>query len=110
MVSVLVVLRSCRKLIPEDTILDLMNETAAVGARIKVKLRLVSEPEKDFMEGVDAEMSRLDGNPILAVVSAQTLSTCIGPLGQALQLIVKFMNGIADVCCHNAPIFTCTLT
>lgn len=110
-----IVLPFCYMLISSDAVLDLTDENGAIiAARIKIKLCLVSEPEQGFMQRVDADMSRLDGNTILANVSghidattsvaqtgievASTLGTCIAPLGQALQLIVRFMDGIADVC------------
>jgi hypothetical protein len=66
------------------------------------------------MHSVDADVARLDGNTVLpsasdhvdTVVSVtqtssivvQTLGSWVGPLGQALQLIVKIMDNIADVC------------
>ena len=89
------------------------DETGAAVAAIKIKLHLVSEPEQAFMESVNADIARLNNNSVLADASgpvekaisvaqtgseaAKTLSTCIVPLGKALQLIVKFMDGIADV-------------
>jgi len=91
----------------------LTDETGAAVAAIKIKLHLVSEPEQAFMERVNADIARLNNNSVLAAASgavenaisvaqtgseaAKTLNTCIVPLGKALQLIVKFMDGIADV-------------
>ena len=103
---------SCYKLISSDGVLELTDETGSpVAAHIKIKLRLVSGPEPDFMKGVDADIARLDSGSRLANVSghvdatttvaqtgisvAQTLSTCIGPLGRAL--MVRFMDSIEDV-------------
>ena len=85
------------------------NDSGAVVAAIKIKLHL----DQAFMDSVDADMARLNNDSVLADASgpvekaisvaqtgseaAKTLSTCIVPLGKALQLIVKFMDGIADV-------------
>jgi hypothetical protein len=102
---------SCNfQLIPSDAKLDLVNETGAAVAAMKIKLQLVSEPEQDFMKSVAADMACLNGSSVLATAydhaeaaismastgrrAAQTLGV---PVGKALQLIVKFMDGIADV-------------
>jgi len=97
------------QLIENDATLDLVDETGTKVAAIKVKLCLVSEPEQYFMKRVDADLAHFKDSGVLAGISghvvsvaqtgdvaAQTLSPCIVPLGQALQLIVKFMDGIAD--------------
>jgi hypothetical protein len=98
-----------------DATLDLMDENGrAIPSRIKMKLSLISESPEVFMESVDADVARLDGNGILPIASdhiqaaasvgqtsgavVQTLGNCVGPLGQALQLIVKIMDNVADVC------------
>ena len=65
------------------------------------------------MDSIDVDVSRLDGvlaspsgniDNSVSVAQAgseamQMLGTCVTPLGQALQLIVKFMDSIADVSC-----------
>jgi len=97
------------QLIENDATLDLVDETGTKVAAIKVKLCLVSEPEQDFMKRVELDLAHFNNNGVLAGVTsdvvsavqtgnvaAQTLSSCIVPLGKALQLIVKFMDGIAD--------------
>jgi hypothetical protein len=98
-----------------DATLDLTDENGrAIPSRIKMKLSLISESPGVFMESVDADVARLDGNGILPIASnhiqaaasvaqisgavVQTLGNCVGPLGQALQLIVKIMDNVADVC------------
>jgi hypothetical protein len=84
-----------------------------IVAQIKIKLSLMSEPAANFMESVDVDVSRLDGvllgtsghvDNAVSVVhvgsrAIRTLGTCDTPLGQALQLIVKLMDSIADVSC-----------
>jgi hypothetical protein len=64
------------------------------------------------MQGVDSAMPRLGEHGIVDQVSGvinvsmtvnedvQTSGTCIAPLGQALQLIVKIMDNVADVSYH----------
>jgi hypothetical protein len=92
----------------------LTDETGTpVAAHINIELRLVSGPEPDFMKRVDADIARLDSSSLANVSGhidatttvaqagssvAQTLGTCIGPLGRALQLMVKFMDSVEDVC------------
>jgi hypothetical protein len=94
-----------------DTALDLMDERGdPIVLHIKMKLSLISESPEVFMRSVDADMARLDGNTVLPSASdhvdtvtqtstavLQTLGNCVGPLGQALQLIVKIMDNFADV-------------
>jgi hypothetical protein len=84
-----------------------------IVAQIKIKLSLMSEPAAGFMESVDVDVSRLDdvllgtsGHVDNAASVAhvgsgaiRTLGTCVTPLGQALQLMVKLMDSIADVSC-----------
>jgi len=86
----------------------------AIASPIKMKLSLIAESPEVFMQSVDADVARLDDNSILpsasdhiqvAVSMAQTsgavvqaLGNCVRPLGQALQLIVKIMEYVADVC------------
>ena len=85
----------------------------ATGACMKVDLSLETEPEKDFMAEVDAHITHLDGTKPLqaaadsigfatAIASSsasgvKTLGTCVKPLGQALQVLVKLMDGISEV-------------
>ena len=61
------------------------------------------------MQSVDSAIPRLGGHSVVDQVSgvvnasvtaydgAQTCGICIAPLGQALQLIVKIMDNVADV-------------
>jgi hypothetical protein len=61
------------------------------------------------MQGVDSAIPRLGGHGVVGQVSgvinasvtayddAQTAGTCIAPLGQALQLIVKIMDNVPNV-------------
>jgi hypothetical protein len=90
--------------------LDLENETdTLIPTRIIIKLALVSDFAQEIMQGVDSAIPKLGEHGIVDQVSgvlnisatanedAQTLSTCIAPLGQALQLIVKIMDNVADV-------------
>lgn len=108
------ILHSDCTLICSDEIIDLRDEAGAtVVAGIKVELHLISEPAKDFMLGVDANVARLNGTGMADAAStnidsatswlhsgsgaAQTIGTCIAPLGQVLQLFVKLMDSIADV-------------
>jgi len=85
-----------------------------IASRIKMKLSLISESPEVFMQSVDADIARLHGNSILPSASdqiqaaasvaqtsnavVQTSGNCVRPLGQALQLIVKIMDNVADVC------------
>jgi hypothetical protein len=86
---------------------------AAIIPRIKITLSLISESPEAFMHSVDADVARLDGSNVIpgasghlettlsvaqtGSVSVQALGNCVAPLGQALQLIVKVMDSIADV-------------
>lgn len=93
----------------KDKPLDL-NEAKGV---ITANLSLSSDHAKVIMEGVDAHLAALDGNSVLnqfsdtlgsagsAVASLQSavqnLGNVITPFGQALQLMVKIGDSIADV-------------
>jgi hypothetical protein len=84
-----------------------------VQAHIKIKLSLLANFAEAIMQGVDARLPRLNENKLLSTLSGgidaatssapvgydavQTLGTYITPLGQALQLIVKIMDNVADV-------------
>jgi hypothetical protein len=99
------------------------NAGIPIVAQIKVKLSVMSEsePAADFMKTVDEDVARLDGvfastsghiDNSVSVAQAgseaiQMLGTCVTPLGQALQLIVKFMDSIADVSCALPAFDTC---
>ena len=97
-----------------DMDLELKDKTGTpILAHIKIKLSLIADFAKAVMQSVDASLPRLNENKQLAAVSAgiavaassastgydavQTLGTYITPLGQALQLIVKIMDNVADV-------------
>ena len=66
------------------------------------------------MQGVDSAIPRLGGHSVVGQVSGvvnasvtayddgQTCGTCIASLGQALQLIVKIMDSVADVSYHHS--------
>ena len=124
LVSISIILHGHHKPTLPDAALDLVDENgAAIIPRIKIKLALISEGPEVFMTSIDADVARLDGNSALAGASGdidtaisvaeassaavQTLGNCVRPLGQALQLIVKIMDSIADVrqpsseiCCY----------
>jgi hypothetical protein len=81
-----------------------------IQARVKIKLSLIEDFAKAIMEGVDANLLRLSESRLLATGlggidmassgygAVETLGTYVTPLGQALQLIVKIVDNIADVC------------
>jgi hypothetical protein len=91
----------------------------AIASRIKMKLFLISESPEVFMQSVDANIAHLDDNTILPSASdhiqaaasvaqtsnavVQTFGNCVRPLRQALQLIVKIMDNVADVCLCSSP-------
>ena len=90
---------------------------APIRSGLRMRLSLISESPKVFMETVDADIARLNssrladasGNINAAISVAQTgtgvvqiLGNCVRPLGQTLQLIVKIMDSIADVCLRSA--------
>ena len=93
----------------KDKPIDL-NEAKGV---ITAHLSLSSDHAKVIMEGVDARLAALDGNSVLSQVSdtlgsagsaatslqsaVQNLGNVITPFGQALQLMVKIGDSIADV-------------
>ena len=108
-------MHSTEKLTRLDITLDLKDENGdAIVSRINMKLSLVSESPEIFMQSVDADVARLGNNSILPSASdhiqmvtsvaqtssadVQTFGNCVGPLGQALQFIVKIMDNVADVC------------
>lgn len=86
---------------------------SSVRAHIKIKLSLLADFAKAIMQGIDASLPRLNEGRLLSTLSGgvnlatspapveydavQTLGTYITPLGQALQLIVKIMDNVADV-------------
>lgn len=97
-----------------DTTLDLADSIgASIGPSIRMTLSLVTGPQDSFMKMVDADISRLEVTPLFSreseeidatvrfaqngTVTAQTISPCIAPLGQALQGIVKLVDSLADV-------------
>lgn len=95
--------------------LDLKDTSGAplVGVKIKVKLALVSDVPEDTMSRVDAAISRLD-NSLFSKISeeidasatvamgtypaVEMVSSCIPPLGQAFEAIVKIARTSSDVC------------
>jgi hypothetical protein len=110
----IIVLYCFCKLTRLDMTLDLMGENGApIVSRLRIKLTLISESPQVFMESVDADIVHLNSDRLAAASShidtaisvaqtgsavVQTLGNCVRPLGQALQLIVKIMDNIADVC------------
>lgn len=108
-----------------DNVIECAVETGTnSSAGIKVALTLLSNPQKDFMTIVNADIRRLDLSAVTSGVSEQldTTSTllqdgavatgfldpCIPLLGQTLQGIVKLMDGIADVSTAYGRIEFCT--
>ena len=84
---------------------------------ITTHLSLSSDHAKSIMEGVDARLAALDRNSKVSDAlndvgyaatnlqsTAQNLGNVITPFGQALQLLVKIGDSIADVCGLFLPI------
>jgi hypothetical protein len=97
------------ELLENDKEHELRNkDDVPIQACIKIKLSLIEDFRKAIMDGVDASLPRLSENRLLATglggidmassgyVAVETLGTYVTPLGQALQLIVKIVDNIAD--------------
>ncbi|KIJ07095.1 hypothetical protein PAXINDRAFT_103100 [Paxillus involutus ATCC 200175] len=96
----------------KDKPLTLENDQHGACATITMGLSSAADYQQALMASVDASLGRLDNNPRLqegfedvdqvnssmqVVYSAvQTCGECIAPLGQALRLMIKLIDNVAD--------------